>query len=65
MTINGPAPMILAMFMNAAIDQQVEKYLKEDPKRGRKQKRRSPLYIRISRGLNTSASCLRAMTDWD
>ena len=31
MTINGPAPMILAMFMNTAIDQQVEKYLKEDP----------------------------------
>src|SRR6185312_8541304 len=33
MTINGPAPMILAMFMNTAIDQQVEKHLKEDPKR--------------------------------
>ncbi|NKI33804.1 methylmalonyl-CoA mutase [Wenzhouxiangella sp. XN79A] len=29
MTINGPAPMILAMFMNTAIDQQVEKHLKE------------------------------------
>jgi methylmalonyl-CoA mutase len=29
MTINGPAPMILAFFMNAAIDQQVEKYLRE------------------------------------
>ncbi len=27
MTINGPAPMILAMFMNTAIDQQVEKHL--------------------------------------
>ena len=26
MTINGPAPMILAMFMNTAIDQQVEKF---------------------------------------
>ena len=33
MTINGPAPIILAMFMNTAIDQQVEKYLKEDPAR--------------------------------
>jgi methylmalonyl-CoA mutase len=33
MTINGPAPMILAMFMNTAIDQQVEKYLKADPQR--------------------------------
>ncbi|NBB92189.1 MAG: methylmalonyl-CoA mutase [Gammaproteobacteria bacterium] len=29
MTINGPAPMIMAMFMNTAIDQQVEKHLKE------------------------------------
>ncbi|MGR4894492.1 methylmalonyl-CoA mutase family protein [Stenotrophomonas sp. LARHCG68] len=33
MTINGPAPMILAMFMNTAIDQQVEKYLQEDAAR--------------------------------
>jgi methylmalonyl-CoA mutase len=31
MTINGPAPMILAMFMNTAIDQQVEKHLKSEP----------------------------------
>jgi methylmalonyl-CoA mutase len=29
MTINGPAPIILAFFMNAAIDQQVEKHLDE------------------------------------
>ncbi len=29
MTINGPAPMILAFFMNAAIDQQCEKKIKE------------------------------------
>jgi methylmalonyl-CoA mutase len=29
MTINGPAPMILAFFMNTAIDQQVEKHLKD------------------------------------
>ncbi len=28
MTINGPAPIILAFFMNAAIDQQIEKTLK-------------------------------------
>ena len=37
MTINGPAPMILAMFFNTAIDQQIEKYRQEkgsdpDPK---------------------------------
>ena len=29
MTINGPAPMLLAFFMNAATDQQVEKHLDE------------------------------------
>ncbi|HEY4212866.1 MAG TPA: methylmalonyl-CoA mutase family protein [Steroidobacteraceae bacterium] len=28
MTINGPAPMILAMFMNTAIDQKIEAYLR-------------------------------------
>jgi len=30
MTINGPAPMILAFFMNAAIDQECEKYIREN-----------------------------------
>ncbi len=29
MTINGPAPMILAMFLNTAIDQQLQKYADE------------------------------------
>jgi isobutyryl-CoA mutase len=29
MTINGPAPMLLAMFMNTAIDQQIERFLKQ------------------------------------
>ena len=29
MTINGPAPMLLGFFMNAAIDQQCELYIKE------------------------------------
>ncbi|WP_129135665.1 methylmalonyl-CoA mutase family protein [Luteimonas sp. YGD11-2] len=33
MTINGPAPIILALFMNCAVDQQIEKYLKSDPDR--------------------------------
>ncbi len=33
MTINGPAPIILAMFMNTAIDQQVEKYLRAEQSR--------------------------------
>jgi methylmalonyl-CoA mutase len=30
MTINGPAPILLAFFMNAAIDQQCEKYILEN-----------------------------------
>jgi methylmalonyl-CoA mutase len=30
MTINGPAPMLLGFFMNAAIDQQCEHYIKEN-----------------------------------
>jgi methylmalonyl-CoA mutase len=32
MTINGPAPMLLAFFMNAAIDQQCEKWISEHGK---------------------------------
>jgi methylmalonyl-CoA mutase len=30
MTINGPAPMILAMFLNTAVDQQVERWLRAE-----------------------------------
>lgn len=29
MTINGPAPIILAMYLNTAVDQQVERFLKD------------------------------------
>ena len=32
MTINGPAPIILAMFLNAAVDQQIEKFKAENGK---------------------------------
>ena len=32
MTINGPAPMVLAFFMNAAIDQQCEKHIRAEGK---------------------------------
>jgi methylmalonyl-CoA mutase len=35
MTINGPAPMLLGFFMNAAIDQQCEKYIIESGIAGR------------------------------
>jgi methylmalonyl-CoA mutase len=30
MTINGPAPIVLAMYLNTAIDQQVERYLRAE-----------------------------------
>lgn len=33
MTINGPAPMILAMFLNAAVDQQVSRFVAEQGRR--------------------------------
>jgi len=39
MTINGPAPMILAFFMNTAIDQQIEKHLRETKNWERAQKK--------------------------
>jgi len=39
MTINGPAPMILAFFMNAAIDQQVERHLRDSGQWDAAQKR--------------------------
>ena len=50
MTINGPAPMILAMFMNTAIDQQVEKFLRADEARWEKAQRHiDALYADVPR----------------
>ncbi len=43
MTINGPAPMLMAMFMNTAIDQQVEKHLKETGRWDEAEKKRAEL----------------------
>ena len=44
MTINGPAPIVLAFFMNAAIDQQVEKHLKENGRWAETEKRLDELF---------------------
>ncbi|MEM9690882.1 MAG: methylmalonyl-CoA mutase family protein, partial [Pseudomonadota bacterium] len=44
MTINGPAPMILAFFMNTAIDQQVEKHLRESGQWDAAEKTMAALY---------------------
>lgn len=48
MTINGPAPMMLAMFFNAAIDQQVEKYLKDNNKWGSAQDKINEYYKKLN-----------------
>ena len=44
MTINGPAPMILAMFMNTAIDQRVERYLRGEGRWSEAQRRIAELH---------------------
>ncbi len=44
MTINGPAPVLLAWFMHAAIDQQVEKHLRAIGRWGETQRRIAVLY---------------------
>ncbi len=44
MTINGPAPMLLGFFMNAAIDQNCEKYIKENGLEKEVEKKIATLY---------------------
>lgn len=50
MTINGPAPIILAMFMNCAIDQQIENFRKEhgrDPDNSEREELRDLVFANI------------------
>src|SRR5690606_2916691 len=47
MTINGPAPMILAMFMNTAIDQRVERFLREQGRWAAAERRIAQLHDEI------------------
>ncbi len=44
MTINGPAPMLLGFFLNAAIDQSCEKYIKENGLEKEVEKKINKLY---------------------
>ncbi|HKX76367.1 MAG TPA: methylmalonyl-CoA mutase family protein [Acidimicrobiia bacterium] len=44
MTINGPAPMILAFFLNAAIDQQCEKYIRAEGREAEVEARITAIY---------------------
>ena len=46
MTINGPAPMLLAFFMNAAIDQNCEKYIKAEGLESEVQKKIDQIYAK-------------------
>ena len=55
MTINGPAPMILAMFMNTAIDQQVERYLKADGRWAAAERKIAALHAARSRARRAAA----------
>lgn len=50
MTINGPAPMLLGFFMNAAIDQNCEKYIKENKLEKQVEAKFNEIYE--SKGLN-------------
>jgi methylmalonyl-CoA mutase len=47
MTINGPAPMLLGFFMNAAIDQNCEKYIKENGLEAEVEKKMKEVYDSI------------------
>jgi len=49
MTINGPAPILLAFFMNAAIDQECEKYITANNLWNQVEKKISELFLRSSR----------------
>ena len=64
MTINGPAPIILAMFMNSAIDQQVEKYLRADEPRWDAAHATIERLFEGSAAPNTAACCPRPTTAW-
>jgi len=44
MTINGPAPMLLGFFMNAAIDQNCEKYIREQGMEAEVEKKIQKIY---------------------
>ncbi|MFL6578035.1 MAG: methylmalonyl-CoA mutase family protein [Povalibacter sp.] len=50
MTINGPAPMLLAMFMNTAIDQRVERFLRAEGRWAAAEKRCAELRSRMAGG---------------
>ena len=64
MTINGPAPMLLGFFMNAAIDQQCEVYIKENGLEAEvKLRLKRCIKTRVLQDLNIKEICLKEMMD--
>ena len=67
MTINGPAPMILAMFMNTAIDQRVERFLRDAGRWGDGRGGAGAQAGAVGAGRVIAANCRRTTTAraWD
>ena len=64
MTINGPAPMLLGFFMNAAIDQECEKYIKTNGLEKEVKDRIKSIYKKKGQAfLNTREIYPKEMTD--
>lgn len=63
MTINGPAPMILAMFMNTAIDQEVERYLKAEGRWEEAKKEIAKIYKSVNLELPSYSETIPAGND--
>ena len=64
MTINGPAPTLVGYFMNAAIDQQCEIYIRETGpgKRGREEDQRASIRKKEPNGPHITAQFLKEIT---
>lgn len=64
MTINGPAPMLLAMFLNTAIDQACEKYITENKLWPQVNKKIKQLYKTNAQPIYHSVDSNLALKDW-
>ncbi|MFN8236703.1 MAG: methylmalonyl-CoA mutase family protein [Chitinophagales bacterium] len=65
MTINGPAPTICAFFMNAAIDQQCEKYIREHNLVEEVNRKIEDIYKeKMQNGQHIMVTCRKEMMDW-
>ena len=66
MTINGPAPMLLTYFMNAAVDQECEIYIKEHALESKVEALKKPNTTSVVLTVQPiKESCRKAMTVLD